>query len=442
MKRTRTTVLVAVLSACLFATLTYCAALVHSRNLAKKQRAVAITQVQQSAARVDLLFQELAIAKTAQRSADRSKQALNKAQQQLVEAKSAMRNAQLQAKAARAEQESLRQQLNDLREQQATLLKSLPFQYLTPEDVSIDVRSETRSKSIGDLKHLRQELTRRILGSDVPDPTKMPTAIVPAPFDRYRGVVDAKTLVIVSSGLTFRPLFLDARGDSGCLILYHQGHGGHHSVGRHTIQFFIDQGCDVVAFSMPLLGDNEPLSDGSTSHNELLKRDPSLTAFVEQVIVAINSAHRANSYEYTAMVGISGGGWTTTVAAAIDPRITHSFSVAGSYPMHLRRNWARDMGDDEQTHPDLVGLASYFDLYLLSALEEGRTATLIYNRHDPCCFAGVKQYSFKAQLLAMASDMGIGGLDMLDDISTQEHTISPWALSEMSRRLPRRVLAN
>jgi PhoPQ-activated pathogenicity-related protein len=37
-------------------------------------------------------------------------------------------------------------------------------------------------------------------------------------------------------------------------------------------------------------------------------------------------------YKHIVMAGLSGGGWTTTIAAAIDPRIQLSIPIAGSIP--------------------------------------------------------------------------------------------------------------
>ena len=53
------------------------------------------------------------------------------------------------------------------------------------------------------------------------------------------------------------------------------------------------------------------------------------------------------------MAGLSGGGWTTTFAAAIDKRITGSFPIAGSVPCSMRnplghvvgQNWT---GNDDE----------------------------------------------------------------------------------------------
>jgi hypothetical protein len=40
----------------------------------------------------------------------------------------------------------------------------------------------------------------------------------------------------------------------------------------------------------------------------------------------------ALGYKHIVMAGLSGGGWTTTISAAIDPRITLSMPIAGSMP--------------------------------------------------------------------------------------------------------------
>jgi hypothetical protein len=50
------------------------------------------------------------------------------------------------------------------------------------------------------------------------------------------------------------------------------------------------------------------------------------------------------------MLGLSGGGWTTTLAAAIDPRIEVSFPTAGSTPFSFKHDTAvyNDVEDYEQ----------------------------------------------------------------------------------------------
>lgn len=97
------------------------------------------------------------------------------------------------------------------------------------------------------------------------------------------------------------------------------------------------------------------------------------------------------------MAGLSGGGWTTTYASAIDTRIRRSFPIAGSVPCAMRnpigpvphQNWTgNDDEDYEQScmppdHPigpsrdDKPGRSAYQSCnytcaYLLAGLEPGR----------------------------------------------------------------------
>ena len=51
--------------------------------------------------------------------------------------------------------------------------------------------------------------------------------------------------------------------------------------------------------------------------------------------MAVNFA-KAQGYSKIVMVGLSGGGWTTTVAAGLDPRIDLSIPIAGSLPFAMR----------------------------------------------------------------------------------------------------------
>jgi len=61
------------------------------------------------------------------------------------------------------------------------------------------------------------------------------------------------------------------------------------------------------------------------------------------------------------MTGLSGGGWTTTVYAAIDPTIRCSVRWPDD-SLYLR---AGSVGDREQFEPAFYRLAGYPDLYVL-----------------------------------------------------------------------------
>ena len=105
------------------------------------------------------------------------------------------------------------------------------------------------------------------------------------------------------------------------------------------------------------------------------------------------------------MVGISGGGWTTTLIAALDDRIDNSFSVAGSYPMFLRSD-PKNFGDYEQHHLELYQLANYLDLYVMASYGENRKFVQIFNKSDPCCFDGDAFLEYEKQVQQTVYGLG------------------------------------
>src|SRR5882724_11589473 len=66
--------------------------------------------------------------------------------------------------------------------------------------------------------------------------------------------------------------------------------------------------------------------------------------FVEPIAAALNCLLADGGYRSVYMVGLSGGGWTTTLYAAIDPRVRRSYPVAGSLPQYLRKEGPRRLG--------------------------------------------------------------------------------------------------
>ena len=221
------------------------------------------------------------------------------------------------------------------------------------------------------------------------------------------------------------------------LMIYQQGHRGDFIIGIETINFFLNNGYSVVAFSMPLLGmNNQPLVDlpgfgkiKLTTHEELkFLPDGAIKYFIEPVIASINYANRFN-YDAVHMIGISGGGWTTTLCAAIDTRIQHSYPVAGSLPIFLRSECSRDWGDYEQSLPELYRIANYPELYMMGSNGAGRKQFQILNQYDACCFGGVKYRSYEHILKSRIKKVGNSDYDIYLDSSHKEHKISEQALN-------------
>lgn len=84
-------------------------------------------------------------------------------------------------------------------------------------------------------------------------------------------------------------------------------------------------------------------------------------------------------------MGLSGGGWTAVVYAAIDPTIQVTISISGSIPLYLRSGGST--GDSEQTIQSFYSIAGYPELYVLGSLGPNRRQIQVLNRRDNCCFS-------------------------------------------------------
>ena len=95
-------------------------------------------------------------------------------------------------------------------------------------------------------------------------------------------------------------------------------------------------------------------------------------------------AHPNADPNRTAVTGLSGGGWQTILHASLDERVRACAPNAGYIGLRPRVENTSDLGDLEQNPTDLSAIADY---PLLTALIIPRSALLIYNERDNCCFA-------------------------------------------------------
>lgn len=305
----------------------------------------------------------------------------------------------------------------------------------------VNVTSLIHIHSILDVSEKRSNLIRYIWHQNSPPQGVMPSDVEENISDkRYSDLRNLSRIDKITTSMdydvnSFAYLFL-AEKSNNKLIIYHQGHDGDFILGKDTIQNFLDKGYSVLAFSMPLLGmNNQPIADlpnfgilKLTSHEDLkyLESDSfsPIKFFVEPIFVSLNYIDKKFSFDSYYMIGISGGGWTTELYSAIDPRIVKSYSVAGSVPMYLRFNNLKNDGDYEQTLPSLYKNANYLDIYILGSYGKGRSQLQVFNEHDPCCFSGTGYKTYEGEIKKVISNLGEGKFSVFSDSNNEKHSIS------------------
>jgi pimeloyl-ACP methyl ester carboxylesterase len=304
-----------------------------------------------------------------------------------------------------------------------------------------------RISSQADIAAKRQSLTRLVWKADV-IPKGWPNLRqdgVSAPL--RDGLPAAEVLhVDLPLGMDSRVYYMK-QPSTECLVIYHDGH---HAELRapHILTGIWESGCSLLYFNMPLHGGNAiPKIDHPHlgtfrlfSHNLLQLVDLGdftlLQVFLEPLVQVLNKVLTEQQADTVLMIGFSGGGWTTAVYAAIDPRIEASVHVAGSLPLFLHSVPPfSEIGDIEQYYPPLLALVDYTELYVMAA-NHGRRQLQILNRYDPCCFAGEASTIYAPAVRSAAQKVG-GHWDQWLDGTHAAHQISPAAVAKVMEFIQR-----
>ena len=327
-------------------------------------------------------------------------------------------------------------------------------QEVPPELVS-NVEKTLDPISIESLKSARENLIRYIWKGMDPYKTK-PSAVVDGVVTGNLALVVAADLktIYVRYGERLSGFVEYARniGPSPCLAIWAQGHEGippNPLMTQGGASYLTKQwarGCDVLVVPMPFRNETRIVIDTPKEGHVVVQQgmhdgmslidSPEFSAyrlFFDPLFAGLNWLEESGRrYRSITMAGVSGGGWMSVVYPAIDTRITEAVSVAGSLPMFLKylptEGRFRDIGDWEQHFAPFYRIASYYELYLLSALGDGRRQTLIYNYVDPCCYSGKRAMAFLPQLKRKAEQLRIHLQSMVDS-SHDKHDISESAIS-------------
>jgi len=219
-----------------------------------------------------------------------------------------------------------------------------------------------------------------------------------------------------------------------------------------TIQALLGEGFGVLGVFMPHMRPG----DCTGKHEaifEIKTVGSPIKYFLEPTAISLNylkdpkraAADQFQRYKTFHMIGLSGGGWTTTIYASIDPTIRCSFPVAGTIPLYLRSGGS--IGDREQFEPSFYRLAGYPDLYVLGAAGQGRKQIQILVRRDDCCF-GAAQHDpqatglpyaqamreYETQVQAALKKIGDGSFRLEIDEKAPSHMISHSTIEDVLLR--------
>lgn len=151
-------------------------------------------------------------------------------------------------------------------------------------------------------------------------------------------------------------------------------------------------------------GPNDYTSGGPTQHES---GSYTLKDWVGPVCIAINTLQNMFPSAAIHMTGISGGGWTTVISAAVDSRIAKSYPFVGSMPDMIYYN-----RDFEQRLNGLT--ADYLTLYTLAACPGRRHMQVLYE-NDPVAFSRAifnTRPDYSVQLKTNCAAIGGGVYDL------------------------------
>lgn len=233
---------------------------------------------------------------------------------------------------------------------------------------------------------------------------------------------------------------------NGSLVIYCQGHSypGDRYGASGEIASFLGLGYHVVEIAMPgywpnsyTFPDAGVARSGADNHFWMADFDAAgftkamLRSFVEPPIFALNYLLDSHRFDNIVMAGLSGGGWTTTLLAAVDRRINLSFPIAGTLPLNLRQ--PRDIGDWEQEAArPWHSYLDYRTQYALGGLGRHRRQLQILHHTDSCCFSyDPVAAQVDAYVAEVSSVLGDDGNFALWVDAGPEHAVSATAIARI-----------
>lgn len=280
--------------------------------------------------------------------------------------------------------------------------------------VSVSVTPRPATTALATEEKYRRQVLDQLYGASrtptVPQPDLVETGFTPVyPYVSYNVLsvnlrrIDRLTFHADNDIVVYAYHYVN-RSNSKSLVISHEGHS-YFDLPNHAyhIQRLLNLGWNVVLVQMPQVftvpsppappDPTQMVNHGTWGFpREALDPGYMRTFFVP---VRATKAYLKATYGYNefAMVGISGGGWTTTWMGAMDTEIRASFCVAGSAPFadpwpnpgydyeQLARTFAAPGGSSPRPAYGFLPLDNR-DLYAMMA-DYGRFARLVYIENEP-----------------------------------------------------------
>ncbi len=326
------------------------------------------------------------------------------------------------------------------------------------QDLITDPIERLKGVTPGDYLALRDDVIAIIQGGVAPAGSKAVTALntgawtLPLTNTPY---AQDFVLMGMDGGVSSKAIYIRHATGNGRLFGYCQGHGGgyipffgdtrtnadyYYTAGtKALLEAVYAHGDDLLLFCPPGVGENYSnfVTLGLTNHNDFATFKPShgspIRWFTDPISRGIDHAQSVRSYTDISIAGISGGGYTALLAAAIDNRIKLAYSIAGWLPLYLRHT---DLGDWEQWQAtELWSQFEYLDLLLMNVAESDRRSSHLYHQHDTCCFEAASIIPFAKDMRRYARENGFGKVQFAIDPIFVGHDVSDfdrqWILSDL-----------
>ncbi len=305
---------------------------------------------------------------------------------------------------------------------------------IDPFDRETDPRGLIHANSPAELDELRSQMTAFLFGED-----RLPVALprLVAENVDHPDLGPGVSIWEIEMEFGIRSLVLEIASEDpdAPVVIYHQGHLEPVSHHAPFLREMAARGARVFALAV-ILGARNPgsvvdLPVGHvrlSHHGHLAWLQPqaghAMRFLVEPVIVLLNEIQARDIQAPVTMIGLSGGGWTTVLASALDARVQTSVSVAGGLPMWLRFGRRTDWGCWEEHRPEFYSRFSYLDMYTMGASPRGRIQLHVLNQFDPSSYAGLRSQLYEQAVQERLDSFGAGEFRVMIDDTHAEHAVS------------------